>query len=99
MIKTISVNGYEFKVDFDYYDDEKPTIHSPGGNEYVEVTNVWDSDGDRVKVWALALMEEDVEIACLNEVYIDQEEAKMAKEEARQEAWETRNKLKFEQWE
>ena len=95
MEKLISVNGYEFKVEFDYQPYEKSTQHYPSAPEAVEIQEVWDSDGDKVKNYAFDLLQDELEEACLNEICIDQEEAKMAKEEARQEAWEDRQEDKL----
>ena len=94
MIKTISVNGYEFRVDFDYNPPERQTRHYPGCSESVEINDVWDSDSDKIKEWAYELMEEDLEIGCLEAVQVDQEEAQMAKEEARMDAWEARDEMR-----
>ena len=90
MIKNISVKGYEFKIDFDYNPAEPQTRHYPGCNESVDVNEVWDSDGDLIKEWVYDLLDEDIEIACLEAVRIDREEAQMAKEEAKMDAWEAR---------
>ena len=90
MIKTISVQGHEFKVDFDFEPAEDTTWDYQGHNESAAINEVWDSDGDLIKEWAHELLDEDLEIACLEAVQIDQEEAKMAKEENKMEAWEAR---------
>ena len=93
MIKTISVSRYEFKVDFDYNPPERQTWDYPGCSESVEINDVWDSDGDKIKDWAYELMEEDLEIGCLEAVYDDQEQKKLAKEEAQMHAWEARQEM------
>jgi hypothetical protein len=90
MIKTISVQGHEFKVDFDHSPEEDATHDYPGCNESVEINGVYDSDGDEIKEWAFDMLGNDLEAACLEAVAIDQEEARMAKEEGQQEAWEIR---------
>jgi hypothetical protein len=98
MVKTISVQGYEFKVDFDYNPPEAAGRHYPGCSESVEINEVWDDDGDKVKDYAFDLLKDELEEGCLNQVYIEKEEAQMAKEEAKMEAWEARQELKFENW-
>ena len=98
MIKTISVQGYEYRVDFDYSPAEPVERHYPGCSESVEINEVWDSDGDKIKDYAFDALSDELEEACLNEVYIDQEEAQMAKEEAKEQAWEAKHELKFENW-
>jgi hypothetical protein len=90
MIKYISVQGHEFKVDFDHSPEEDATYDYPGCNESVEINGVFDSDGDEIKEWAFDMLGNDLEVACLEAVAIDQEEARMAKEEAKEEAWEAR---------
>ena len=97
MKKTISVNGYEFTVEFDYQPYEKSTRYYPGTSEAVEIQEVWDSDNDKLKDYAFDELQNELEEACINAVCIDQEEAKLAKEEAKQEAREARWELN--QWE
>ena len=94
MLKTVSINGQEFKVDFDYQPYEPTTRHYPGCSESAEINEIWDSDGDKIKEWAFELLEmNDIEIVCLEAAHIDQEEAQMAKEEARMDAWEARQEM------
>ncbi len=100
MIKTISIQGYEFKCDFDYECAEKMTRHYPGCSDSVSVNEVLDSDGDILKGWAMDILEQEIELACLDAVHDDQLEAQLAKEEHEMEAWiERRRDVKFEQWE
>jgi hypothetical protein len=98
MQKTISVQGYEFRVDFDYEPAEPRTWHHPGCSESVSINDVWDSDGDKIKEWAYDILENDIEIGCLEAVQIDQEEAQMSEENAKMRAWEARQEFKFENW-
>jgi hypothetical protein len=94
MQKTVSINGFEFKVDFDYQPYEPTTRHYPGCSESVEINEIWDSDGDKLKEWAVELLEmNDIERVCHEAVQVDQEEAQLAKEEAKQEAWEARQEM------
>jgi hypothetical protein len=93
MEKTVSVKGYEFKVDFDHNPAEDRTWDYQGHSESVEINEVWDSDGDLVKDWARELLDEDIEIECLEAVRADEEEKKMAKEESRMDAWEARQEM------
>ena len=87
--------GYEFRVDFDYNKAEKVERHYPGSSESVDINEAWDSDGDKVKDYAFDALQDELEEACLNEVYIEKEEAQMAKEEARIEAWEATHDANF----
>ena len=57
MEETIFINGYEFKVDFDYQPYEHPTWDYPGADENVEVNGMYDYDGEEVKNYALELLE------------------------------------------
>ena len=98
MQKFISVNGYEFRVIFTYQPHEKSSRHYRGATECVEIDEVFDYDGDKVKDYAFDLFQDGFEEACLNAVHIDQEEAQLAKEESRMEAWEERQRLEFENW-
>ena len=93
MIKTVSVNGYEFIVDFDYNPAEAQTRHYPGCCESVDINEVRDSEGDLIKEYAYELIMDELEIACLEAVQADEEEKKMAKEEARMDAWEARQEM------
>lgn len=95
MEKLISVQGYEFRVDFDYNPAERVENHYPGCSESVEINEVWDSDGDKIKEWAFDMLQNELEEVCLEAVAIDHEEAQMAKEEARQEAWEARQEMQW----
>ena len=99
MIKKISVQGHEFKVDFEYYPAEPVERHYPGCNEYVDIDEVWSPEGNILEEWAFDMLQNDLEVACLEAVQVDQEEAKMAKEENRMDAWEEKQRLQFEQWE
>ena len=55
MEKTVSVKGYEFKVNFDYQPPERQTRHYPGCNESVYINIIWDSDGDELSyLWTVA---------------------------------------------
>jgi hypothetical protein len=98
LIKKISVNGYEFKCDFDYQKAEAQTRHYPGCSEQVEINDVWSPDGLKLEEWAFELIQEDLEIGCLEAVQVDQEEAKMSRENAKMRAWEARQEFKFENW-
>jgi hypothetical protein len=70
---TVSVRGYEFKVDFDYQPYEPMTRHYPGCDESVDICEVTDSDGDVVKDWAYEIMEDELREACLDAVHDEQE--------------------------
>jgi hypothetical protein len=98
MVKNISVNGYEFKVDFDYNPPEKMTRHYPGCSESVEINDVWSPEGLKLEEWAFELIQDDLEIGCLEAVQVDQEEAQMSRENAKERAWEARQEFKFENW-
>jgi hypothetical protein len=95
MIKTISVQGWKYKVDFDYEPAEDQTRHYPGCSESVEINEIWDPDGETFGQWAYDLLQDDIEIGCLEAMHKDMEEAKLAKEEAQEEAWEIRMHTKL----
>jgi hypothetical protein len=99
MVRTVSVNGYEFKCDFTYQPHERASRHYPGATECVEIDEVFSPDGLRLEEWALELIQEDLEIGCLEAVQADQLEAQLDKGERKVEAWEERQRLQFEQWE
>ena len=73
MIKTVSVRGYDFEVDFTYNPPEKRTWDYPGCNESVEIDEVMDYDGDIIKEYAFDLLEDDLMGACLDAVHEDQD--------------------------
>ena len=73
MIKTVSVRGYDFEVDFTYNPPEKRTWDYPGCNESVEIDEVVDYDGDIIKEYAFDLLEDDLMGACLDAVHEDQD--------------------------
>jgi hypothetical protein len=91
MIKTISVQGYEFKVDFDYNPYEPPERHYPGCNEYVDINEVWSPEGNILEEWAFELIQDDLEIGCLEAVQVDQEEDLLSREQSREDAWEAKH--------
>ena len=79
MIKTVSVRGYDFEVDFTYNPPEKRTWDYPGCNESVEIDEVMDYDGDIIKEYAFDLLEDDLMGACLDAVHEDQDRVTDAK--------------------
>ena len=81
MIKTVSVRGYDFEVDFTYNPPEKRTWDYPGCNESVEIDEVTDYDGDIIKEYAFDLLEYDLMSACLDAVHEDQDRVTDAQEE------------------
>ena len=81
MIKTVSVRGYDFEVDFTYNPPEKQTWDYPGCNESVEIDEVTDYDGDIIKEYAFDLLEDDLMGACLDAVHEDQDRVTDAQEE------------------
>lgn len=82
MIKTVSANGYDFEVDFDYQPAERMTRDYPGCSESVEINEVMDSDGDMVKEYAFELLENALLQACLDAVHDDAERISDAQIEA-----------------
>jgi len=96
MEKLISVRGYEYRVDFDYQPREEMTRHYPGCCEAVEINEVWDSDGDKIKEYAFEFLEDELAEACLNSVCDDQDRAKFDKEESKMAAAEARDELRHE---
>jgi hypothetical protein len=83
MIKTISMQGYKFKVNFDYEPAEAQTHDYPGCQEAVVINEVWDFEGDRLKDWAFNLIENDMEYKLLWAVHADMEAAKLEVEDER----------------
>ena len=73
MVKTVSVKGYDFEVDFTYNPPEKQTWDYPGSSESVEIDEVTDYDGDIIKEYAFDLLEGDLMEACLDAVHDDQD--------------------------
>jgi hypothetical protein len=98
MIKTISVQGYKFRVDFDYNPPEDTTWGYQGHSESVEINDVWSPKGNILEEWARDMLQNDLEVACLEAVAIEQEEAQMSSENAKMRAWEARQEFKFENW-